>query len=145
MNEIHRLDLNQTEVTVPGKDPVRLVRGTPAVKQPGLEPLWYEISVTSKLIDTTFAKSKTLEIGEEAPWTVDQFSSPAGLEAMYRPALAIVKNMDSVGFSNNNGLRFPEGETVDYSSRSAPPVSEPVALKPARTRGDVLKSDPSYW
>lgn len=114
VTEIHRLNLDQVE-THNKNDTMMIVRGVPAIPIPGYERMWYEMSVSSNAMNAAFKANKHVDIGEEANWTAEQFTKECAIEAMYRPALMMVRGMDGVGFYNDNGLKFNNETEVPAS------------------------------
>ena len=66
---------------------------------------WYEMAVVSYDANMTFQKNASLQVGDEANWTVDQLLVDMRvLPALCQPALIMLTKMDSVGRADNNGL-----------------------------------------
>lgn len=78
-------------------------RALPGENAPDQLVSWYEVSISCPLISKALKINETLELGEEANWQPDEVSVLA--ENLVRPACQMLKQMDGVGFYNNNGLK----------------------------------------
>ena len=82
-----------------------LVEATPAEgnMSQGKFASWYEASVTSARGEKLFAENETMSLGEEASWTPAALDREGVFQAIYEPALEMVKIMDGVGVTVDNG------------------------------------------
>lgn len=135
ITEINRADHVATRVSQNGKD-MLLVHATPAESEPGYEKAWFEVSVSSTCIDAALKENEDLEVGDGATWTDEDFLAAGAIEAIYRPALAMVKSMDNIGYGNNNGF-MPQGDT-DFGEVH----SVPATFKSAK---EVSAHAQEYW
>lgn len=63
---------------------------------------WFEASISSTKAEQYFEQNKALEIGEETTWRKQDFQNHDVLAALYRPACAMIRQMDGVGYFNDN-------------------------------------------
>jgi len=64
---------------------------------------YYEASITSASADDRFFKqNKDIELGEVGKWTEKDLTNIDAVQAMFRPACEMVKQMDSIGQENDN-------------------------------------------
>jgi len=63
---------------------------------------WFEVSILSTKAEQYFEQNKGLEIREETPWRKQDFQNHDLLAALYRPACAMIRQMDGVGYFNDN-------------------------------------------
>ena len=70
---------------------------------------WHEASITCPKADEMFEQNKSLELGDEASWTPEKLSNVAAAQSLYLPACEMLKQMDGVGFYNENGI---DGQNV---------------------------------
>jgi len=78
-------------------------RASPDQNTPDHLYSWYETSISCPPIDSALKVSQTLEIGEEASWTSEEVSD--FVENLIRPACQMLKQMDGVGYYNDNGCK----------------------------------------
>ncbi len=69
----------------------------------GIISTWYEASISSTSARTILRENETLTLGDEAQWTLQMLVDAGALEAIYKPALQMVKAMDGVGVKMDNG------------------------------------------
>src|SRR5205814_1793291 len=66
---------------------------------------WYEVSLVSPIAQQILGENEALEFGEQPSWTEENFEERVQVfESMCRPACYMVKEMDGMGFYNDNGL-----------------------------------------
>lgn len=64
---------------------------------------YYEASITSACADDqVFKQNKNIELGEVGNWTEKDLTNIDTVQAMFRPACEMIKQMDSVGQENDN-------------------------------------------
>lgn len=121
ISEIHDLDVNaqfgETHTIYKAEPNI--------VFRPGCEKVdyWHEVSISSIIAVNEFEENKILEFGDEASWTPESLSRQNVAEAMYRPACEMLKQMDGIGYWNDNGIE---------DDQAAPPAEwkpEPVEYK----------------
>jgi hypothetical protein len=66
---------------------------------------WFTASIESVRANEILAQNATLELGEEAGWTPKSFAMASILDDFCIPACGMLKQMDGVGYHNNNGIR----------------------------------------
>ncbi|KAM3074828.1 hypothetical protein ACMFMG_008241 [Clarireedia jacksonii] len=69
------------------------------------ETNWFEISITSVMMDDFLKENSHLQLGQESQWRLKDLVTNKVSERLIRPACEILTQMDGVGFYNNNGLR----------------------------------------
>jgi hypothetical protein len=85
------------------------------------EKRWFTASIESVRGNEILAQNVDLELGDEAGWTPETFATVGVLGDLYIPACQMLKEMDDVGFYNNNGVRRaprapkPEPPQTPYS------------------------------
>jgi hypothetical protein len=96
-------DLDVDAVPVPGILRSAIAATSCMSERPCYEKLytWYEATISSALVQEVLEANTQLELGEEADWGL---SGVKGAEAMYLPALEMLKVMDGVGSYNHNGV-----------------------------------------
>jgi hypothetical protein len=105
-------------IDVPEKDVTIFEAKTNDVYRPGREGVdfWHEVSISSVEANKVIQQNRNLELGDEAAWTPEHLSKMNAAEAMYLPACEMLKQMDGIGFYNDNG--------VDRNAR--PPKQSPA-------------------
>jgi len=116
--EIHDLDVNAQV----GETHTIYKAESNTVPRPGCEKVdyWHEVSISSTDAIKNFEENMTLEFGDEASWTPESISKQNVAAAMYQPACEMLKQMDGIGFWNDNGIE---------EDKAAPPIDkrrEPV-------------------
>ncbi|EPE31588.1 hypothetical protein GLAREA_12344 [Glarea lozoyensis ATCC 20868] len=88
----------------PGKPDVRIIRAT-YYNGPGsgFNYRWFTASIESVRGNELLVQNKKLELGEEAGWTPETFADV--LPDLSIPACQMLKQMDHVGYYNENGIR----------------------------------------
>jgi hypothetical protein len=84
---------------------------------------WYEVSISSPLVDDALAQNKLLSLGDEADWTAERFSKMDIAEKTCLPACQMLKQMDGIGYYNDNG--------IDVRSQFSAPSSA-ASINPSR-------------
>ncbi|KAI0106226.1 hypothetical protein GGR51DRAFT_571531 [Nemania sp. FL0031] len=84
---------------------------------PGVPLKWYEVSLRSATFSEAFQQNEKLELGDETKWTPELHKSGA-VEELVRKAAQVVKNMDGIGYWNDNHQ--------DELLRSVAPVARPA-------------------
>ena len=118
ISEIHDLDVNAQI----GKNHTIYKAEPNTIARPGCEKVdyWHEVSISSTKATRDFEGNKTLLFGDETSWTPESLSKQDVAGSMYRPACEMLKQMDGIGFWNDNGIE---------DDKAAPPVEkqpEPV-------------------
>jgi hypothetical protein len=83
---------------------------------------WHEVSVTCPKADEIFEQNKSVELGDEAPWTPEEFSNVDAIQSLYLPACEILKQVDGVGFYNDNDIDAQATQT--YVASTVPEAAE---------------------
>ncbi|KAI1364439.1 hypothetical protein F5Y08DRAFT_353590 [Xylaria arbuscula] len=85
---------------------------------------WYEASLKSHTVCTAFEQNEELEFGNEVKWASKDLIQSRAIEQLIKKAAAMIKNMDGVGFWNDNhqdvllsrvgaGAKAKKGEDID--------------------------------
>ena len=83
--------------------------------------LWQEVSISCPKADHILEQNKTLELGEETSWTPEKLSAVDTLPSLYLPACEMIKQMDGVGFYNNNEIPILATPAHSLAEFQAPP------------------------
>ncbi|RDL38391.1 uncharacterized protein BP5553_02731 [Venustampulla echinocandica] len=75
---------------------------------------WYQASISCIKAHEMLKENKTLELGEEAGWTPVSLSRIDTAKALVVPACQMLKQMDAIGYHNDNG--------VERKTRAPPPT-----------------------
>ncbi|KAH8674739.1 hypothetical protein BGZ60DRAFT_557090 [Tricladium varicosporioides] len=65
---------------------------------------WYEVNISSLTANQLFKQNETLELGNEAAWTIEDISKLNAAQDLYLPACEMLKQMDGIGYHNDNGM-----------------------------------------
>ena len=97
-------ELTKSLMKVPETDTMIFVAEEKLGYRPGCESVdfWHEVSISSVEVDKVMQQNLNLELGDEAAWTPKQLSDLEGMEAMCLPAFEMLKQMDGIGFWNEN-------------------------------------------
>ncbi|KAI0449312.1 hypothetical protein F5B21DRAFT_518243 [Xylaria acuta] len=68
----------------------------------GMPLVWYEAVLKSDTLSKAFEQNENLELGNEVEWTSEDILKSGAVEALIRKAADMVKNMDGVGYWNDN-------------------------------------------
>ncbi|KAI8956179.1 hypothetical protein F4801DRAFT_586281 [Xylaria longipes] len=68
----------------------------------GMPLVWYEAVLKSDTLSGAFEQNENLELGNEVDWTSEDLLKSGAVEALIRKAADMVKNMDGVGYWNDN-------------------------------------------
>lgn len=81
-------------------------------KQQSVEALnsWYEVRITSPTIDQAIQENEQLQLGSEASWCPSDIAE--SVKQLCYHACQMLKQMDGVGFYNNNGLKVEKIEQI---------------------------------
>ncbi|PQE24120.1 hypothetical protein CJF31_00002324 [Rutstroemia sp. NJR-2017a BVV2] len=97
------------------------------------ETNWFEISLTSVMMDEFLKENPSLQLGQESRWRLKDLITNKVSESLIRPACEMLTQMDGVGFYNNNGLR-KKGKGSSRQESSGPetpvrhvPIRDPVS------------------
>ena len=71
-------------------------------KARGIPDKWYEASISSVRAEELLEENALMEWGNEVKWTVEDAKEEGVFAALYKPALAMVSQMDLVGCFNDN-------------------------------------------
>lgn len=66
--------------------------------------LWHEVSISCPEADEMFEQNKSIELGEETSWDSKKLQDVNTVQSLYLPACEMLKQMDSVGFYNDNEI-----------------------------------------
>ncbi|KAI1658377.1 hypothetical protein F4813DRAFT_356607 [Daldinia decipiens] len=88
-------------------------------RQRGQLPIWYEVSLQSKVINKALQQNQDLEIGEEVSWTPQQLQKAGAFDEIITSAIEVVKNIDGVGYWGDNfqdakNYKMPPSGTETY-------------------------------
>jgi len=75
---------------------------------------WHEVNISSARAEEVLKANTELELGEEASWDLSKIKAA---EHIYLPALEMLKQMDGIGWWNENG--------IDIRNRPLPPPQQP--------------------
>ncbi|RFN53040.1 hypothetical protein FIE12Z_2623 [Fusarium flagelliforme] len=64
---------------------------------------WYEASISSIKAEDVLQENVGLELGEQTSWSTDELKRHGAFKAVCEPAIRMVRQMDKVGNSNENG------------------------------------------
>lgn len=92
IEQIYPLDMEDRQARL-GKDDVKS----------GKFRSWFEASISSVTAEKLFQHNADLCPGDVVDWTREQFHKEKIFEAIYGPATEMVKNIDGVGVSCDNG------------------------------------------
>lgn len=81
---------------------------------------WHEVSISSIKLKEILVQNPKLTIGEEASWTIEDISKLGVAEAIYGPAVEMLRKIDGIGQRNNNGLERPGNMSGGVSRMPAP-------------------------
>ncbi|PTD11220.1 hypothetical protein FCULG_00003024 [Fusarium culmorum] len=75
------------------------------VALPGIERVgqWFEVAISSVLVEDELQENVGLELGEKASWSPESLERHGAFRAICEPAIWMVSQMDRVGNSNANG------------------------------------------
>jgi hypothetical protein len=82
---------------------------------------WHEVNISSAKADEVFEQNKKLELGGEAGWTPVTLAKVNAAQAMYLPACGMIKQMDGVGYWNENGVDSKKAMSTLTSASRRPP------------------------
>ncbi|KAI1755304.1 hypothetical protein F4782DRAFT_538779 [Xylaria castorea] len=101
VNEVWEMDrLNKSE----NEQRIRLkfARYKSNNERSGMPLMWYEAVLKSDTLSKAFEQNETLELGNEVEWMSEDLLKSGAVEALIRKAADMVKNMDGVGYWNEN-------------------------------------------
>ncbi|KAI1068248.1 hypothetical protein LB507_004847 [Fusarium sp. FIESC RH6] len=64
---------------------------------------WYEASISSIKAEDVLQENVGLELGEQTSWSTDEMKRLGAFKAVCEPAIRMVRQMDKVGNTNENG------------------------------------------
>jgi len=113
ITEIYDLDVNAQI----GKTHTIYKAESNTTPRPGCEKVdyWHEVRISSIEADKIFEENETLEFGDEASWTPEILSTKHVAGTLCRPACEMLKQMDGIGFWNDNGIE---------DDKAAPPAEK---------------------
>jgi hypothetical protein len=109
-------DLDVGKMAVPGK-PRTVFRAISNIQdRVACEKLdyWHEVNISSGRAEEVLEANTKLKLGEEAAWDLSKIKAA---EHIYLPALEMLKQMDGIGWWNDNG--------IDVRSRPLPSPQQP--------------------
>ncbi|KAJ2998092.1 hypothetical protein NUW58_g436 [Xylaria curta] len=68
----------------------------------GMPLVWYEAALQSDTLSTAFKQNEKLELGNEVEWVSEELLKSGVVEALIQKAADMIKNMDGVGYWNDN-------------------------------------------
>ncbi|KAI1776643.1 hypothetical protein F4818DRAFT_355374 [Hypoxylon cercidicola] len=74
----------------------------PGFEQLGQLPMWYEVSMQSKIVNKAFEQNRELELGDKVDWSPDQLMNATAFDRLIRSAAEMVRNIDGVGLWGDN-------------------------------------------
>ncbi|KAI0489832.1 hypothetical protein F4859DRAFT_501510 [Xylaria cf. heliscus] len=101
ISEVWEMDrLNKTE----NEQRIRLkfARYKSNNERSGMPLVWYEAALKSDTLSRAFEQNENLELGNEVEWTVEGLLKSGAVESLIHKAADMVKNMDGVGYWNDN-------------------------------------------
>ncbi len=78
---------------------------------------WYEVAISSSEFDKLLEQNKSLELGDEAGWTVEKLADIGAAETFILPACQMLKQMDGIGCRNENGVPFAQFQEFAQTQR----------------------------
>ncbi|KAL3417578.1 hypothetical protein PVAG01_10588 [Phlyctema vagabunda] len=87
-------------------------------RQPGEEGTWFEVNVSSTVLEEHLKENMQIEFGDKTSWDVQKLMADNVASAIIEPALLMVQRADGVGFWNNNLQQKP----VSQPAQATPPV-----------------------
>lgn len=87
------------------------------LEEPGDLNIWHEASISNVKLNEQLKQNTILELGDEAVWTPEKLEELGAVTAMYLPACEMLKQMDGVGYYNDNAINVQETS----ASESSPP------------------------
>ncbi|KAI0447037.1 hypothetical protein F4803DRAFT_500788 [Xylaria telfairii] len=101
LSEVWEMDrLNKTECEQSIR--IKFARYKSNNERSGMALVWYEAVLKSDTISRAFKQNENLELGDEVEWTSKDLLNSGSVEALIRKAADMVKNMDGVGYWNDN-------------------------------------------
>lgn len=82
---------------------------------------WHEASISSFKADEQLKQNKTLELGDEATWTPETLEKMGTAKSLYLPACEMVKQMDGIGYHNDNGINPQEFQSFMKGNQTPSP------------------------
>ena len=82
--------------------------------------IWHEVSISCPDADKLFEQNKIVELGEEAPWDFEKLSNINAIQSLYIPACEMLKQMDGVGFYNDNGAEASSARNAQRFKKETP-------------------------
>ena len=84
--------------------------------------LWHEVNISCPKADKIFEENKTLALGEVASWTSETVATVDAVQSLCIPACEMLKQMDGIGFYNNNEISIqPARNSSTTQAETAPP------------------------
>jgi len=83
---------------------------------------WYEVAIISSEVDTLLEQNKSLELGDEAGWTVENLADIDAAATFFLPACQMLKQMDGIGCRNENGVPFAQFQEFAQTQRPVQPI-----------------------
>ncbi|CAL3966348.1 unnamed protein product [Diplocarpon coronariae] len=80
---------------------------------------WFQASISCAELDPLLDQNKSLELGDEAGWTLECVAKVNAAKSMYMPAVSMLKEMDAVGQASNNGSDFRSRDPVMHEDRAS--------------------------
>ncbi|KAI1430331.1 hypothetical protein F5Y12DRAFT_709344 [Xylaria sp. FL1777] len=71
-------------------------------ERPDIPLVWYEAFLKSDTFSTAFEQNEKLEFGSEVKWESEGLLKSGAVEGLVRKAATMIKNMDGVGYWNDN-------------------------------------------
>ncbi|KAK2629397.1 hypothetical protein QTJ16_000217 [Diplocarpon rosae] len=86
---------------------------------------WFRASISCAELNSLLEQNNSLELGDEAGWTLGDVAEVNAAKSMYMPAVSMLKKMDAIGQASNNGSDFrsrDRGVHGDQASQEKPDV-----------------------
>lgn len=91
-----------------------------------VEPMWYEMNITSTEAQEAFKENINLEFGEETEWNENLLlKTGVVMKDMCEPANYLIKKMDGIGYYNNNGHKPVPTDLESFTSTKPPAHEKP--------------------
>ncbi|KAI2635125.1 hypothetical protein GGS21DRAFT_543419 [Xylaria nigripes] len=89
----------------------------------GIPIMWYEVSLKSDALSNAFKQNENIELGDETSWTVEALLKSGAIDDLARKAASIVKELDVVGYWNDNQQKELQHRAV--ANRKGSNVQDP--------------------
>lgn len=84
------------------------------------KPTWFEVSISSKEMNRALQENEKLDLGEETQWKTEHMMEKCVGSELFAKACNVIKQIDGMGFYNDNGETVREKTTKSTIKRSEP-------------------------